>query len=223
MKRLLLALAIFSLPLPVNAQNANRAHSWLFSIGTGVANTDLNISQFQTYFHVKPVVGPVRNINASVKYVVTKKLAIGITAGFYHYSNYSEATRVTTPSLSPAANDYQVLYSSLDYLRHTAYTTVEGAYIYYNFKKGNIQLYATAGFGITHTTGYVDRRENRVYINQPAYGSCFFGSFSPTVDENKMTAYVAPIGIRGGKKIGWYAEAGYGYKGIFNAGLSYKL
>lgn len=224
MKRLLFSLAIFSLSLPVNAQNANKAHSWLFSIGTGVANTDLNNSQFQTRYQLAPVLKPVGNINASVKYFVTSKLAIGVTAGFYHSTGYTERSSVATPSLSPTAGDYQILYTSVDYLRHTAYATVEASYTYCSFKKGKLNLYGTAGFGITHTTGYVDDKSNAVYVNWPPYGTCFVGSLTPpAIDENKMTAYIAPIGICGGKKIGWYAEAGYGYKGILNAGLALKL
>ncbi|SDH33345.1 hypothetical protein SAMN04487996_13351 [Dyadobacter soli] len=37
------------------------------------------------------------------------------------------------------------------------------------------------------------------------------------------TMYLAPVGLRFGKDVGCFMEVGYGYKGIFNAGLSLRF
>jgi hypothetical protein len=39
----------------------------------------------------------------------------------------------------------------------------------------------------------------------------------------KRTTQVTPIGYGIGNKIKWFIEVGYGYKGLINTGLSYKV
>ncbi len=198
-------------------------HKVLINVGTGVGNGDLNNSEFRYRYNMRPNLKPVANINVSVKYFISNRLALGVAAGFYHYTGYSEGNRVATPNLLPTAVDYQVEYFSRDYLRHTEYIAAEAAYTYLQLNRSCISFYSSGGFGITHTTGYVNDHSNAVYVNWPPYGTCGFDFDKGTIDENKLIAYVAPIGICGGKKLSWYAELGYGYKGILNAGIGYKL
>jgi hypothetical protein len=40
---------------------------------------------------------------------------------------------------------------------------------------------------------------------------------------DKVKAHLSLVGIRGGKHLCWYAELGYGYKGILNGGLAYRF
>jgi hypothetical protein len=73
-----------------------------------------------------------------------------------------------------------------------------------------ISLYSSLGFGVNYT-----RIKNTLDEHLPFV----------QLNENKNTlAYqITPIGIRIGKRIGGYAEVGYGYKGIVCGGLSYRF
>jgi hypothetical protein len=75
-------------------------------------------------------------------------------------------------------------------------------------KQEVIQLYTMLGLGVTLNTEK--------------------GSYNSTGDTDTETSsnlafQVTPIGMRIGRKLGGFAELGFGYKGIMNFGLSYRF
>ncbi|MGV0754700.1 outer membrane beta-barrel protein [Empedobacter brevis] len=73
----------------------------------------------------------------------------------------------------------------------------------YNYiAKEKFQLYGNAGLGYAN------------YNNKTDNDKSSFGS---------LAYQVSPIGVYYGKNIGVFCEAGFGYNGILNAGVSYKF
>lgn len=93
----------------------------------------------------------------------------------------------------------------LTMFRRYSYTcAIDAGFTYGN--SANFSFYGTAGLGYTHNViraGYI--------ANLPAN---FYG-------KDHIVIQVTPFGIRYGKKAGVFAEVGYGYKGMFHAGLNY--
>ncbi len=132
----------------------------------------------------------------NVRYFFFNRLAFGVTCGFL-----SESGKYTDP--------YNPLNIPGTYTKHTTVAAFEVYYIYM-FRK-YLELYTLAGTGPSFSNMNID-------VNQQG------GSSSTNVQTlNKMKVQYTPIGIRYGGKLGAYAELGIGYKGVFNAGISYKL
>jgi hypothetical protein len=69
-------------------------------------------------------------------------------------------------------------------------------------ERGNISIYSAAGFGNFYRQDQLTSYPDEVY------------------SDTAITFQATPIGIRFGKKVGVFAEMGYGYKGIVNLGLT---
>ena len=82
-------------------------------------------------------------------------------------------------------------------------------YYIYLFRK-YIELYTFAGVGPTSST-----EQNTL--------SGSFGSSRQSESKAGLKGQYTPIGIRAGGRLGAYAELGYGYKGLVNLGISFKL
>lgn len=82
-----------------------------------------------------------------------------------------------------------------------ATATTEFYYVY-NFMK-YVETYSTLGMGITYVTTVVDGQV--------------------TEKRNHFAFHYTPIGIRAGGTIAAFAEFGFGYRGLFCAGLSVKV
>lgn len=187
------------------AQTSKSEHGLYITTGIGLYSSNLLMPT--TFYHYIPK----GNINAGIKYQFSKRFSAGISGGYF-----TQEKTYATPLAVDQWGAYQVDHKEY---RETWWTAAEVSIIYANLGRTSIVLYGSAGAGITHTTGY---NESNVLYNQPVF-ICRVGYYTPQIDENRLTANVTPLGIRGGRKLLWYAEAGYGYKGIFNAGLGYKL
>ena len=91
--------------------------------------------------------------------------------------------------------------------RHQYLTVAaEGKYLYLN--RPDFCIYGSLGLG------------GLVYFQNDKFpqASTFINSKS-----YNFNAFISPIGIRYGKQLGGFLEAGFGYKGILNAGVSYRL
>lgn len=131
-----------------------------------------------------------------MRYFFFNRLAFGLTCGFL-----SESGKYTDP--------YNPSYTPGTYTKHTTVAAFEVYYIYM-FRK-YMELYTLAGIGPSFSNMNID-------VNQPG------GSGSTNIEtQNVVKVQYTPIGIRYGGKLGAYAELGIGYKGVFNAGISYKL
>lgn len=69
-------------------------------------------------------------------------------------------------------------------------------------RKSFFELYANASIGVNKLFSTIDKK---------------------TVSNHGATFQVNPIGIRVGKKLGGFLEAGFGYSGYVNLGISYKF
>ncbi len=86
-----------------------------------------------------------------------------------------------------------------------AYTAMGGIHIYYIHTNG-FQLYSGASAGITLLT--IETFVEDEYI---------------TVSGNKFAYQLTGLGFRLGNNVGLFAEAGFGGRGILNAGVSVKF
>ncbi len=133
----------------------------------------------------------------TARYFFFNRLAFGLACGVLSESGKYVDT-------------YNPLNTPGTYSKHTTVAAFEVYYIYM-FRK-NMELYTLAGIGPSFSNTNID-------VNQQG------GSSSSTNAQtlNVMKVQYTPIGIRYGGKLGAYAEVGIGYKGVFNAGVSYKL
>lgn len=70
----------------------------------------------------------------------------------------------------------------------------------------NIQLYGSIAAGSSFRDAQVEK-----------------AGTTKTFNQNYFAYQITPFGIRTGQKIGFWAELGYGYKGLLNAGLSLQF
>lgn len=73
------------------------------------------------------------------------------------------------------------------------------------------RFYGSTNFGISFKTKEISN-------NYPGYGTLSDGIRSYSL----FAAHITAIGISAGKRIGGYAELGWGFKGIINAGIFFK-
>ena len=76
-------------------------------------------------------------------------------------------------------------------------------------QKPSFQLYGSLGVGAT-----IVSFENTTFDD---------GTNADVSRLPYVNAHITPIGMRFGKDFGGFMEIGYGYKGIFNAGISYRF
>lgn len=70
----------------------------------------------------------------------------------------------------------------------------------------HIQLYGSIAAGTSFRDAQVEK-----------------GGTTKTFNQNYFAYQITPFGIRTGQKIGFWAELGYGFKGLLNAGLSLQF
>lgn len=83
--------------------------------------------------------------------------------------------------------------------------TFAGEGSFYYLKRRDFGLYALAGMGYFVVTSANYNNNNSDYNN--------FG----------LTLQLTPLGVRFGRKVGGFAEIGYGYKGLVNMGVNAKF
>ena len=123
----------------------------------------------------------------------------------YRYQANKRMAVSINAGFASGASRKKYLFESINNYTHNSYmVTFEAKFNY--LIKPNLRLYYFGGAG-----GFLMREKN----------------LSRTSDPYKTYAYhtfqVSPIGVRLGKKIGIFAEIGYGYKGIINMGISAKF
>jgi hypothetical protein len=89
-------------------------------------------------------------------------------------------------------------------------------------------------FTVMAKGSYIYFRDGLNVPNVELYGGVAVGSSFRDANagtgsnaKNKNMSYLAyqltPFGVRTGQKVGFWAEVGYGYKGLLNAGISVRL
>lgn len=156
--------------------------------------------------------------SAALQYSIGRDVAVS-AVGFY--SNGAYNSTVATPEDKIGLN-WQIEHTITNY--HSTYKVMGGAVecqvIYDRIYKTSRVLYCSAGLGYVYSTGAVRTVEARYgpYNNVPAYSYSY-----STGGKDNVKLHFTLVGIRGGKDACWFAELGYGYKGVVNAGLALKI
>jgi len=141
------------------------------------------------------------NIFITGRYFLESRFSVGITAGFqtikggvYYYDGILE-------------NTYSMINKTI---------AAEMTMVYMN--KRRVQMYVLTGFGVSMSS---------VTSNDPVNNS-YTPGIGPTMIFEPMTGtrfnwQLDPVCIRVGGKLAGFAELGLGYKGILNAGISYRV
>ena len=139
------------------------------------------------------------NIFVTYRYFFNPKLDLGITLGtesltFSHYQN------TPPPAPTPMTGTYNVNITTL---------AIELKPIYYNGRI--IQLYGLVGLGARYYT-QKEVGQGSAPLQNPTTPTGIF-----------VNSQMTPIGVRAGKRLSGFVELGIGYKGLVNAGVSYKV
>ena len=220
MKLVLLSISAFVIAASATAQTADH-NKWYISAGIGTFGNNL-LAPRAVLRDGRLAAKALPSFDLSIKRFITPSFAVGVSGSSYEYNNIQGYKTVADPRMADTARMYGFLIGKEGKYRKTRSLAVECMKIYRRFDDVSIVLYGTAGLGITHTTGYDYNDGNICFTN---IGLITIDGFDPKtyIDENKWIADIHPIGIRGGNRLCWYGELGYGYKGIVNVGLGYKL
>jgi hypothetical protein len=96
------------------------------------------------------------------------------------------------------------------YSQSSTTIALEGYYVYF-FRK-YLEVYTLLGFGPSFTT-----------VTTVTNPTLYTAGFTTTASHDGLKMQYDPIGVRVGGRLGGFVEAGFGYKGLVNAGISYKL
>jgi hypothetical protein len=195
-----IALLLFIAAYPCAGQCPSNKAQLEIAASYGPVTSD----QFTDQFSTSTTTGPSRNKSRTyasgtsfitVRYFMFNRLAIGFTGGIQ--SERGEYTNVFTPTI--VSGTYETT---------TTTFALEFYYVYY-FRKF-IEVYTLFGFG----PGLINTETTLI----PA-------ATTPVTTEsaNKLKVQYAPVGVRFGGRLGGFLELGIGYKGLVNAGLSYRL
>ncbi len=151
----------------------------------------------------------------TVKYFVNKRISLGLT---FTYENESGDWQRNDPTSD--RNEWTTV--SLGSFKRQAFTFAPEIYITY-VNKGIARLYCTAGLGVTYRNE-VDRYSDTYYMNSFYNGGSTLGAIQE-VNNNRVrpNIYLSPFGLSVGGRVKWFMELGFGYKGVLNTGLSFKL
>jgi hypothetical protein len=110
-------------------------------------------------------------------------------------------------------------------------TTVKGAFIRTNFTFGAdftryymvsdiVRIYTTGGIGVTYE--FETDQYNPAFYDQGYWqGVNNYGPIKQTKNRAHINAFYSPVGISIGSKLRYFLEAGFGYKGVINTGITY--
>lgn len=132
-------------------------------------------------------------LSAGFLYHLSDKLALG--ADVYYAKNKSEFSYSNSSTQVPVST-----WKSL--LVHARYT-----YLRQIVNIPNFELYGAVSVGGSSVNSEITRPNGSVITRPDRY----------------LAYQVTPFGIRTGRQLGFWAEVGYGYKGILHCGLSLRL
>ena len=135
--------------------------------------------------------------------------------------NITGNTSYGNPKDGPFSGKLNIYYNTGVYKRKSYTIGFEYTHIYHKFQKHYTYAYIAAGltYGIA----------NYHFYQGIAFADMFYGpnGFVPsnpyTQHYNYFNGQITPIAISWGNDLAFFMEFGFGYKGIMNLGLSYKL
>ncbi len=193
--RYLLSLWLCLLAVSLSAQCPSNRGQLDISASYGVGSPDqVNLGVQENYKTTTYISGATF---VSGRYFLYRVMGIGFTAG----------------TISEKGNETDAFNKSFvknTFVKSITTVAVEAYYVYV-FKK-YIEAYTVFGIGPAFTT--------ITTTNNPT--PYVAGSVVTTKSDGLRLQYT-PIGIRLGGRIGAFAELGFGYKGLFNGGVSFKI
>ena len=218
MKRLVLCLVFFALILNISAQEAAIEEVSVpkqeVYLGLGLLNDnqlvamigDALSSIFTLGYLVEPDEYKAFTPFIGYRYNLTKRFSMG---GLFAYDVNS--VKVAKDLNEDGQLDKNEMMNKQKVKRHYFTFTVEPKLNY--VAKPAFQLYGYWGMGVT-----VIKYANATFTTAG-------GSETPEVRRRLpyFNMQITPVGMRFGKNAGGFWEFGYGYKGIINAGFSYKF
>lgn len=196
-----------------------RSNSY-FSIGVGQLTTDYLLDGYHDKSPDYKNAGPPITVCVSYKSQLTRKEYIGLTATVEELFGdwmYYDNTNSWRPESGVKGSFVRTCY------------TIAGEYTEDYFSRGIIKLFYTVGFGGTYeieTTEYDPGYYITYNYKSTHLGYGYWPPLGAMKSENKRThvnAYFSPFGLSIGKKFSFSISGGFGYKGIVNTSLTYKL
>lgn len=128
----------------------------------------------------------------------------------YRYSFNDKVSFGITGGIDNEKGDYVQGHTKVgDYKRATYTTAMELKYTYSDRKV--VKIYCLGGLGYT----FANQKGSYTYVS---------GIIEGTGNENSNKGHInfqlSPVGLRIGKRLAGFVELGFGYKGIFNTGIS---
>jgi len=163
---------------------------------------------------------------ASTSFAQKGKSEVSVAYGYYSMYDFYTGRPYSTSSGVGMINYKYYLSNNV---------TIGGTIAYENNSNANIGGGSYLSFVPEFTYTYLDTKEDRVRVK--LYGGASFGltvyqDLNPYTSIDNVhhdgsgpepTGQVTPFGIRIGRRFAGFAEIGYGYKGLFSFGLSYRF
>ncbi len=155
--------------------------------------------------------GPIIILNSGANYFITGKY---FSAGNAHGKRVAIGVTLGTQTISGQSNSDWTGGSGepFHFVKHSATLAVEVTWVYVN--RPMVELYGVLGAGASHnfTTYTLDAATYPPYTITPGQ----------KISATMANAQITPFGLRVGKDLSVFIEAGVGYKGLVNFGLSYR-
>ena len=233
MKHSIFALSLVLAPLFCQAQDFRR-HQISAYVNLGNANThDFEIEK-DDFFQIDPDDPegyydcglPIQHAGygISYSYSVNENLKLGVCGGL-SFANDSELYTYENAAIDHHWNKSYIIESKLWYVMPTA------EYVWFN--KRIVRMYSSASLGIAHINN--EKTLNRTFYKdniekQGEYwlynGSTKESTYSEdySTSGTKFAYQVVPFGIEvGSRRCCFFQEWGYGYKGVFMAGIRFSF
>ena len=98
--------------------------------------------------------------------------------------------------------------------------TLGADYTYDYYINGMFRQYVTVGLGMTYE--FETDQYDPVFYEQGYWnGVNRYGPMRQSNNKAHINGYFSPVGIRFGRRLSYFLEIGFGYRGVVNTGLSY--
>lgn len=151
----------------------------------------------------------------SYKYKVSRSSYIGVT------ETIEQEHGDWLDNEIPGGNVFELETKPKGLFVRTAFTTaVDFTHDY--LKTDFCRIYLTTGLGITYELE-TDQYNPDFYAAGYFHGFNTYGAMRQRNNKSHMNVYASPFGISAGRKLCYFLELGFGYRGIVNTGLSYRF
>ncbi len=147
------------------------------------------------------------------KYMLKKRIAVGVTATIeQQYGDWLD-------NEIPDGNVFDLQTTVKGAFVRTCYTL--GADLTYDYVATSlVRLYLVAGLGFTYEFE-TDQYNPSFYDQGYRQGVNEYGPMRSSHVKSHVNMYASPLGLSVGRKLRYFFELGFGYRGVVNTGLAY--